>query len=283
MWSPSDICSMQDKNTIVRNIFTDSHCKHWKSCLLLGFSAEQWRPRRHSVAHRSIWRCWFWHWPTTAGSLSELHGTSAPTSAPYFDTLWMHGDWDWGGRERKKTDWGQVEIHTEKWTKTERGYEPMTCLLSTAHVFIKTKRIHVQTLRHCTYCPHVIDEQKKGKPTRWAGMRNWQVEKWQSRWSGRNEHWGKAGEWGMVVRGDCVGGGWEATYEWGKSSQGWQDGENERWQADAVRKRVRWRDMAGNKGDSWIYVVSSPRDFFLLSICTSTFLAGNVEHSNNTW
>lgn len=78
---------------------------------------------------------------------------------------------------------------------------------------------------------------------RWRSLRD---EKWAG---GEMAKWVKWKQWALGQRGIvgdggkgyCVGGGWEATYEWGKSSQGWQDGGNEGWQIDAGRKRVRWR------------------------------------------
>lgn len=66
---------------------------------------------------------------------------------------------------------------------------------------------------------------------------------------GEMAKWVKRKEWvlgqrdrlGDGAKGYCVVGGWETTYEWGKSSQGWQDEEDDGRQVDGVRKRVRWK------------------------------------------
>lgn len=78
---------------------------------LPGFSAEHLRPLQHFVARRSIWQCWFWHWPTTAGNLSGPRGTSAPTNAPYFDTPWMPEGWDCRHRDVREDKWRQKDLN----------------------------------------------------------------------------------------------------------------------------------------------------------------------------
>lgn len=71
------------------------------------------------------------------------------------------------------------------------------CLPSTVHVLIKTKRT-------CADANILYMYNGGGEWEAWEMNRaeNGQVEKWQSGWSGRNEHWGKwGGGWW------CVGGG----------------------------------------------------------------------------
>lgn len=71
------------------------------------------------------------------------------------------------------------------------------------------------------------EKQPGGEMAKWVKRKEWVL--------GQRERLGDG------AKGYCVVGGWEATYEWGKSSQGWQDEENDGRQVDAVRKRVRWK------------------------------------------
>lgn len=209
-----DICNMQLKNTIVRTTY-DQYSQ------ILNKSWEKDVSYLDSLQSSGGLGDTLWHIEAFGGTdfgidqplLEVSKSCTEPLLQQALLILTLPGctKTETGGKRKEKDR--KVEIHPEKRTKKEKDYKPRKCLLSTTHVLIKTKRIHVQMLRYCTYCPHIMGEEEKGKPGTWAGMRNCQVEKWQSGWSGRNERWGKAGEWGMVVRGDCVGGGWEATYE----------------------------------------------------------------------
>lgn len=80
-------------------------------------------------------------------------------------------------------------------------------------------------------------------------MRNGQVENWRSGWSGRNECRGRKGEWGKGVMSTALEGAERKHMRRGKSSQGWQDGENKEWQTKKEGKRQgdreRWKYTTG--------------------------------------
>lgn len=171
-------------------------------CLLPGSSAEHSRPLQHSVARRSIWQCWFWHWPTTVGNLSGRRGTSAPASAPCFDTPWTPEGW--GCRNR--------DVSGDKWRQKFIGHSV------------------------------VDYPQRYGWKEAKSDMTNGQVEAWQSGWSGRNERWGNEWEWGMVVRAAAWGWAEWQHMSGGQEFTGvanWREGAMTDWRAKKKRGRLR--------------------------------------------
>lgn len=123
-----------------------------------------------------------------------------------------------------------VEISREKWTKKERSYKQRKCLLPMCP---SKQRRHVLMLWYCPDCTHVMEDE--------PGMRNGQVEKWQSGWSGRNERWGKEGERVDGAKGHCVGGGLRGNIWLGQEFTWvtrWRERGTTAW---CYKKEMRWR------------------------------------------
>lgn len=128
------------------------------------------------------------------------------------------------------------------WEMNKERTKLQTEEVFTAHVSIKTKETRADAL---------ILSRLYSRHGGWARDEKWAGGEMVGEVEGMSAG-AKRESGGMALRGTVWEGGWEATYDWGKSSHGWQDGGNEARQLDAIRKRWDGGDMWGSgHSEAW--------------------------------